>query len=533
VVVVFLIFPDFIYYFSETHYSLNELLNFFNRNKKSMAEAKIKEFRILYEKAQSESFVKQVPRISSRVDAIIKMGAAPIEEVNLAIKSIGEDIAALIQPSILSARKEGKQINLNPPLKNLLKFIGSIKVQEESFLECKDPLSGEKIKTSFNDIAGLEDVKQAMETGYILPFKYPGLFPTVVRGILLYGPGGTGKSLMAKAASKELGKSIAFYAPTPGELKGKYEGETEKNIAAVFDCASRAIESEFSQYTAAIIFLDEVDSIGGKRGDDASMTRSVNALLQAMDGIKSNAKVSVLAATNLPSSLDSALLSRFTTTIFIDLPDPIAIEYIIRSELAKLYCDPTMTEYEKLATVRDSNGNFVLDANYMKNIASYGGHKGLEIIDDAYVMELVGMFGPTAEGKKIKEQVLAIKRGGKGKIDESKLDSSEHIFGYAPRSIVKVVEQATRLAAAKAVPKRGQDFFTRTVTFGPENKPYEVTCPLGIKTLCRRLNLNDANDEKVRSRIINFTIQKSDFIEALKTIPSTVDNHEYVELLKY
>ena len=215
--------------------------------------------------------------------------------------------------------------------------------------ECKDPIGPGDM--SFDDIAGQEETKENIKRSYIYPYKFPDLFPTKSKGIMFYGPPGTGKTLLAKAATAEI-PGAAFFAPTPGEMRGKYEGETEKNIARVFECADQIIGEPIKgakgeKYRVAVVFIDEFDSLAGLRGDDPGMSRSVNALLQAMDGIKSTPNVSVIAATNFPWRIDDAVLRRFSVKIFIDLPNPIAREFLIRSAIAKVYETPEVKERTK------------------------------------------------------------------------------------------------------------------------------------------------------------------------------------------
>ena len=107
-------------------------------------------------------------------------------------------------------------------------------------------------KLLFEDIIGQEEAKKQLVNGILNPILYPRLFPYLSKGILFWGPPGTGKTLLAKALANELQKRsrengedirVLFYAPTGGELKGKYVGETEKNITKYFKCASDQAKS--------------------------------------------------------------------------------------------------------------------------------------------------------------------------------------------------------------------------------------------------------------------------------------------------
>jgi DNA polymerase III delta prime subunit len=187
----------------------------------------------------------------------------------------------------------------------------------------------------FQDVAGLFIEKKLMDESLIKPLQYPNIYPAASRGLLIYGPPGTGKTYLVKAAvnelqSKDPNVGILFFAPSPGDFKGKYVGETEKKIEEVFVCASKAActyqtktcVTKNKKYRS-IIFMDEMDAIAPDRNDDPTglAVNSVNTLLQMMDGIKSKPNVTVIAATNYPWSLDSAILRRFDSQIFIDVPN--------------------------------------------------------------------------------------------------------------------------------------------------------------------------------------------------------------------
>ena len=144
-----------------------------------MATKKVRDFRKLYEKVASEPILKSVGNIDQRVGSIAKMEKSSIEEVNLALKSLGDELANKLSDEM----RKGARPVITPDFRKLLVFLSKASETQTQYLECKDPLPESTI--SFEDIVGLEDVKNAMKTGYILPFKFPGLFPTVVKGILL------------------------------------------------------------------------------------------------------------------------------------------------------------------------------------------------------------------------------------------------------------------------------------------------------------------------------------------------------------
>ena len=188
----------------------------------------------------------------------------------------------------------------------------------------------------YKDVIGCDEAKAKLLDTFEKPFDCPNLYKDKTRAILLYGPPGTGKTMIAKAAVRELMTKreelqIHFFAPMAADLKGKYVGDTEKKIKGYFECASRAAceaenagkESGNFKRHLSILFLDEVEAIATSRGDEqvgASMTSSVNTLLQMMDGVSMKPNVIIIAATNYPWKLDGAFLRRFQGRILIDLP---------------------------------------------------------------------------------------------------------------------------------------------------------------------------------------------------------------------
>ena len=195
---------------------------------------------------------------------------------------------------------------------------------------------------SWDSIAGLESVKDTLKQVVVMPIKFPQLFVgnrKPWKGILFYGPPGTGKTQLARAVATELitqgeekDKSACFFSVSSSDLMSKWQGEGEKNIAALF---AKARESKPS-----VVFIDEIDSIGGKRGDDeqgAAGRRVLTEILQQMDGCGKGdmTGVLVLGATNKPYSLDEALRRRFQKRVYIPLPDTVARAYMF-----KLYLGP-------------------------------------------------------------------------------------------------------------------------------------------------------------------------------------------------
>jgi len=169
------------------------------------------------------------------------------------------------------------------------------------------------------DIGGLEEVKRELQEAVEWPLKYPDLYAKLghkaPKGILLYGPSGTGKTLLAKAVATE--SEANFISVRGPELISKWVGESEKGIREVFRRARQA--------SPCVIFFDEIDSVAGSRGGEGSTgtERVVSQLLTEMDGMNEMHGIIVIAATNRQDLIDAALIraGRFDKIIFVPNPD--------------------------------------------------------------------------------------------------------------------------------------------------------------------------------------------------------------------
>lgn len=197
---------------------------------------------------------------------------------------------------------------------------------------------------SFDDIAGLEEPKKLFYEKAILPFMHPEVYKKYGKkmggGILLYGLPGTGKTMFAEAASKELGAT--FISIKCSDVKSKWYGESEKKVKMIFESARKEKK--------AIIFFDEFEAIGAKRSEDDCYHGNndlVPEILAEMQGIgtqNDDEMLLVIAATNKPWSIDSAFLrpGRFDELIYVPLPDEKARKYLIQKQLEKV---PLSTDF--------------------------------------------------------------------------------------------------------------------------------------------------------------------------------------------
>lgn len=193
----------------------------------------------------------------------------------------------------------------------------------------------EKPDVKFEQVIGLEEAKRALEEAIIFPNKRPDLFPLGwPRGILLYGPPGCGKTMLAAATAAEI--DAIFLSVDAASIMSKWLGEAEKNVMKLFQQAREIAQQENK---AVIIFIDEVDSLFGTRSQEVGgEIRVRNQFLKETDGITEKGKkvpIYILAATNKPWSLDPAFLRRFEKRISVNLPNEMA-----RKKMFELYTQP-------------------------------------------------------------------------------------------------------------------------------------------------------------------------------------------------
>ena len=200
---------------------------------------------------------------------------------------------------------------------------------------------------TLDDVAGLEDVKRSLREAIVLPLKRPDLFTgsrQPWRGILLHGPPGCGKTMIAKATAGDI--KATFFNISAAVLVSKWLGESEKLVKRLYELAKEKQPS--------IIFIDEVDSLTQSRSENENdaMRRVKTQLLSSMEGVSSNKddRVVTIGATNVPWEIDSAFRRRFQRRIYVPLPDEKARKIIFEINSRGIDLDKSI-DFKKLSKI--------------------------------------------------------------------------------------------------------------------------------------------------------------------------------------
>ncbi|KAG8090449.1 hypothetical protein GUJ93_ZPchr0011g28675 [Zizania palustris] len=282
-------------------------------------------------------------------------------------KLVGYAVSYHLKHNKVEISKNGKLVLTNGSLKHGLNMLQSMQsdnksskkslkdvVTENEFEKrlLVDVIPPNDIGVTFGDIGALENVKDTLKELVMLPLQRPELFckghlTKPCKGILLFGPPGTGKTMLAKAVATEAGAN--FINISMSSITSKWFGEGEKYVKAVFSLASKIAPS--------VIFIDEVDSMLGRRenpGEHEAMRKMKNEFMVNWDGLRTKVKerVLVLGATNRPFDLDEAVIRRFPRRLMVNLPDASNREKILNVILAKEELAPGM-DIGSLATMTD------------------------------------------------------------------------------------------------------------------------------------------------------------------------------------
>jgi len=310
---------------------------------------------------------------------------------------------------------------------------------------------------TWEQVGGLEDVKQELKEAVEWPLKFPDVFERLQtkppKGILLFGPPGTGKTLLAKAVANE--SECNFIAVKGPELLSKWVGESEKGVREIFRKARQASPS--------IIFFDEVDALVPKRGSyggDSHVTESVvSQILTELDGMEELKNVTVLAATNRPDMLDDALLrpGRLERHIYVPAPDEESRKKILEVYLGGDTGSILAKDVDAAALVKQTEGYVGADIEALVREAKM-----------AAMRDFIVTMGSRSEQERkdaIKNVMLtkahfdAAILKVKGSLDRDAIEKSERqswemLYNQEQRTLL---ENATRLLARAGVARKKAD----------------------------------------------------------------------------
>ena len=367
----------------------------------------------------------------------------------------------------------------------LEKLILGVESQVESPTQ-HNPVPENEMKT-FDDIIGATREKSEIVREFMRHHKYPNLY-VQGKAMLMYGPPGTGKTMIAKGIASAFNQPQLFpgkvhlFAASGADLKGKYYGETEKNIKSWFVSAQNMAKKHDS---ISILFLDEFESLAPNRqGPMASSAgaSSLTALLQFIDGVAAFDRVILLAATNGPWELDSAVLRRFTSKLFVDLPSDETRSQLISNLIGKRL-----------------NVNFSAPM-YAKFSVAIAGLMGAS----------VGITQYTEVDKFISENNRQMTRNG------------IHLLGYSLSDVTNAVNSALNMLSELMIVQ-------------PQRNAAGETCYFELPTDCSAcVECKHRNGAELFLTLENLSIHGVDiFTRAIALYPSSINVAEYDKFIRY
>lgn len=366
-----------------------------------------------------------------------------------------------------------------------------------------------KDRVTFNDVAGLKEAKQELvEVVDFLknPKKYLDIGAKIPRGVLMTGPAGTGKTLLARAVAGEA--NVPFFHMSASEFVEMFVGVGASRVRDLFDTAKKAAPS--------IIFIDEIDAIGRERGtgmggghDEREQT--LNQILVEMDGFDRDTKVIVMAATNRPDVLDAALLrpGRFDRKVYLDLPDLNEREAILKIH-AKGKPFDTAVDLKKIATRTPGFAGADL-ANLLNEAAILAAQKNKKTInqDDIYDSIEKVILGPARKSRLVsakEKEITAYHEAGHALVAANLKDSD-------PVHKVSIISRGSAGGYTLKLPLEDQRLRTRSQFLA------DIAVSMGgyaaEKETFNELTTGASNDLQVASKIARAIVTKYGMSEKL------------------
>jgi len=336
--------------------------------------------------AKSSSSNTEIPESASRADVIRRKQEVTRAKARSGVRSSSPSVGVSrpgrmqtpprssqpLKPSVASSPKNASQkpagVVRRPLSASNLKNVDS-KLANIILNEIYD--AGTDV--TFADVAGQQSAKQALQEIVILPSLRPELFTGLrapARGLLLFGPPGNGKTMLAKAVAHE--SSAKFFCISAASLTSKWVGEGEKLVRALFAVAK--------ELQPSIIFMDEVDSLLCERreGEQEASRRIKTQFLLEFDGVQSSAsdRILVMGTTNRPFELDDAVLRRFPKRIYVEMPDLHARIALLEKLLSKH--DNPLSQREIVQIARETEGYSSSDLTALAKDAALGPIRDLD-----------------------------------------------------------------------------------------------------------------------------------------------------------